>query len=724
MRHLGRPWGGWVLISSPLLLSLMAGCDSQSPAFVEHSSGIAKEDIDLEGSYSGDANAAEPSNDPTSEVGTVYDPARDDETPADKGETGGGPSMAIAKWTFNASRIEQGSLHLDAGFGQIEQPLQMSSNQVAHQLSFTQTNRPVATETFAQGSEQEDRSETFQQGAAAAGLLDILLVVDNSGSMAEEQVNLSSKLQPLLSYVQNSDWKIGVVTTDPRDGCLRGLISKGDSQANQAFASAVNAGTQGSGNERGILQAVNGLKGQCNANGSWLRTNSTLAVLVVTDEDNCSNGTGCGNEAWSRSDYLLDYMASIRQVGVNARVYGLGWHPSKPQSACRTAYYKAHTYSDAVSRSGGTWGSICDSDYSGTLSAISLDLSTILKTQFALQQTPYSGSLKVYVNNQLKTSGYQLRGNVVEFAEAPAAGAQIRASYKITTVEPKREFVLSSPADGRTLQVYLDGVATQAFSYRSAANSIEFTNAPVVNEIKAVYRKDVGLETAFALSGQVLAPSLQVKVAGNSLPSTAYRYDAGSARLILNQAPMDGLNIEVRYLEEVAPQLRYAVNVPASLRSRITIVDAETQRAMNFQIDGRDVVFPLHEYRSDRHFLVSYPVGEDSWLVDLGYPVLIESVKVVGSRSGSCRAVQVRGTEVDLSGCTFAQDEGIAIAFDYAGDHTTSFDLGSLDLDLEQYVWKVLINGQESKGFSIVDQMIAFEELPYYAQVEVLLYKK
>ncbi len=716
MRHLGRPFAGWLLVSGPLILGLLSGCDSQSPSFVEKVTPLGSEDA------LGDTYSGEGANDP--DAGITYDPARDDETAADKGEESQGPGIALAQWTFKSSSIEQGTLSLDKGAGQFEQRLQMANNRVPTQLDFQQTNRPVATETFAQGSVQANKSESFLQTASASGLLDILVVVDNSGSMKEEQVNLSSKMMPLLSYVQNSDWKIGVVTTDPNDGCLRGLIKKNDQNASQMFSAAVNAGIQGSGNERGIYQAVNGLKGECNTQGSWLRSNSTLAVLIVSDEDNCSNGEGCGNEPWARANYLLDYMASIRQVGVNARVYGLAWHPTKAQSACKTAYYKANIYADAVARSGGTWGSVCDADYTGTLQAISLDLSTILKTQFTVQAAPNAGTLKVYVDNQLQTSGYQLRGNVVEFSKAPQAGATIRFDYAVTTVEPKKEFVLSQAADPKTLTVYLDGVATQSFTYDAAQHSVKFTAAPAVNEIKTVFRKALPLESDFQLAGTVVPSSLKVTVNGQTLSSGGYSYNAVTGKLHLAQAPLDGLKIEVAYTVETAPKLRYAVNAAASQMARIHVVDAATQRAMTFAVDDREIVFPANEYRADRSFVVVFPLTEGAMKIDLGYPVLAASVRVEGTRSGSCPAITVTGSEVDLSDCSFVDDEGINIAFDYAGEHRTSFELGALDIDLSQYVWKVLVNGQEVKGFSVVDEKIELPDLPLFAQIEVSLYKK
>ncbi|MBC7660110.1 MAG: hypothetical protein H7249_10405 [Chitinophagaceae bacterium] len=191
----------------------------------------------------------------------------DDHTPEDKGETSQ-DAATLMKWTFDASVFHEGSLVYTGADKITTQTLVTDDDQVLVEQTFNQLNRPVYTEVFPQSSQLQDLSESFQQNSTASGILDLLLVIDNSGSMTEEQQNLSSKLSPLLYYLKDSDWRIGVVTTDPKDGCLRGLISKGDANSSELFTNAVNAGIKGSGNERGILQAVAGLKGECNPSGS------------------------------------------------------------------------------------------------------------------------------------------------------------------------------------------------------------------------------------------------------------------------------------------------------------------------------------------------------------------------------------------------------------------------------------------------------------------------
>ncbi|WP_141733737.1 hypothetical protein [Oligoflexus tunisiensis] len=649
----------------------------------------------------------------------------DDHTAADRGEEGPGlPAVAAASWSFQATTVAPGSLALDVTNGQIRQRFQMENNVVATRLDFNQVNRPVVTEAFRQGSEQEFKTESFAQSASASGLLDVLVVIDTSGSMKEEQSNLSTKLMPLLSYVKDADWKIGVVTTDPNAGCLRGLIRKGDRNAEQLFANAVNAGIQGSGNERGILQAVNGLKGECNQNGSWLRTNSTVAVLIVSDEDNCSAGQDCGNVPWARADYLVNYMNSIRKVGVNARTYGLVWHPTVTQSACNTAFHKASIYADAIFRTGGSWGSICESDYSNTLQAISYDLSVILKTQFALQYEPYASSLKVYVNNQLQKSGYRLTGNVLEFTSAPAEGSSIRVEYEFTNEPPKNEFFLANQVDGSTLQVYLDGAPTSAFTYDAGARSIRFNDAPMVYEIKAVYRKEGELKSDFQIGNNANPSSVRVSVDGKA--TTGFSYSSSTGLVRMTKAPADSAAVSISFDQTLTPKLSYPIYAATDVRNEVRVYDAKTTRAIPVRIENDQVVFQSRDYRALREILVVYPAaGSDALKVDLGRAVLEDSIVVKGEKSGACAPAlfTVNGSEVDLKSCKFQANEGILIDFSYAAAHNHIFDLGSLDMDLSQYSWKVAVNGVETKDYSITDNQLIFPDLPMHSKVDVSLFK-
>ena len=158
--------------------------------------------------------------------------------------------------------------------------------------------------------------------------IDILLVLDNSSSMDEAHQVLSSRLAPLISAVAGYDWQIGIITTDVND-CYRSIVKKGVNE--QDFTKEIgrlisinlsiapynhllddptisweqkkdiisDAYERDERNrERAIASATKALNmelqrmhvdGEPSCDGGkvtdWPRVDTTLAVLIVTDED-------------------------------------------------------------------------------------------------------------------------------------------------------------------------------------------------------------------------------------------------------------------------------------------------------------------------------------------------------------------------------------------------------------------------------------------------------
>lgn len=73
-------------------------------------------------------------------------------------------------------------------------------------------------------------TDTFQQDRANE--VDLLIVIDNSCSMVEEQDNLARNFDALLSrFVEaDVDWRVGVTTTDIEDDRYRGRLQGGDDE--------------------------------------------------------------------------------------------------------------------------------------------------------------------------------------------------------------------------------------------------------------------------------------------------------------------------------------------------------------------------------------------------------------------------------------------------------------------------------------------------------------
>lgn len=141
---------------------------------------------------------------------------------------------------------------------------------------------------------------------SSAKSVDILFVIDNSGSMAEEQEKLQRNFEAFINELVNqdiNDYQIGVVTTDMSDPSQQGRLQGSPKIINgrtmskdnvvQAFKRNVVVGTTGTSYEKALDAMRMALSPQMldkgKPNEGFLRPGSVLAVIFVGDEDDCSN---------------------------------------------------------------------------------------------------------------------------------------------------------------------------------------------------------------------------------------------------------------------------------------------------------------------------------------------------------------------------------------------------------------------------------------------------
>jgi hypothetical protein len=158
--------------------------------------------------------------------------------------------------------------------------------------------------------------EAQQQVAPVRPPADILFVIDNSGSMKEEQASLIANFPRFIDVLEGiegglPDLNIGVVTTDlgsdnevcgdgeggrlrSSPGTCSGPLGKSyinTVEANyagtleEAFSCVADVGTGGCGFEQPLEASRLALSG---INPGFLRDGAILAVVFITDEDDCS----------------------------------------------------------------------------------------------------------------------------------------------------------------------------------------------------------------------------------------------------------------------------------------------------------------------------------------------------------------------------------------------------------------------------------------------------
>jgi len=201
--------------------------------------------------------------------------------------------------------------------------------------------------------------------------IDILFVVDNSGSMAEEQASLQQNFNRFVNVLSNIEGgrpnlHMGVISTDVGAGAFQisGCSGSGDNgglqnaprnagcspPAGQFISDIANAdgtrqqnytgdlvdtfgciarlGIDGCGFEQPLESARRALNGINAQNAGFLRPNAFLAVIFITDEDDCSTeNTQMFDTTQNSIDEPLGPLSSFRCFD-----FGVTYNPDNPRA--------------------------------------------------------------------------------------------------------------------------------------------------------------------------------------------------------------------------------------------------------------------------------------------------------------------------------------------------------------------------------------------------------
>jgi hypothetical protein len=275
-------------------------------------------------------------------------------------------------------------------------------------------------------------SEVVEDWTQGQGDLDILFVVDNSCSMADEQQALAANFSSFSAHLllTRADFHLGVTTTDVfvDSGAMRGqpaFLTPQTPQLSQAFGARALAGVMGSGFEQpfeGLLRAVTSPMAQ-GTNAGFLRPGAPLAAIIVTD-------------AVEQSPQLVDaYLAGLRAVKANradlVSISVVG--PFTPASAtCQLDTVPDQgRYQQAITATGGVKADICTTNWARDLDVIGNSLAG-LTARFPLKSTPDLARPFTVTVDGVATTGwsYDARSRALVFTTPPPAGAHIIATYR------------------------------------------------------------------------------------------------------------------------------------------------------------------------------------------------------------------------------------------------------------------------------------------------------
>ncbi|MCR9142788.1 MAG: VWA domain-containing protein [bacterium] len=332
------------------------------------------------------------------------------------------------------------------------------------------------------GLTPENRDTSFV--ASAQGGADFLFVVDNSGSMRDEQASVRANALAFFDRLEaiGVDFKIGVITTD--SSVLRGT---GFTSDRTQFEQDIEAGLRGSGTEAGIWQAEQALLADSQygpGNGSvpaagYPRPGAALAVIMVSDEGDQYYKHHSGRFNARNPDNLTFNTTDNVFLNNGYTVYGIiGLDETGAAGTCTGTVGKARAsnnaytpddgrfngnvgykgYRDLARDTGGAVSSICSNNYGAFLTQLA-DRTAAAASPYTFDSMPISSSLNVYVNGvriertaapAAGVTGYlfDASSNRLNFTGTqPPAGAQIFVSY-LSFPEPSGLAALISQAGG------------------------------------------------------------------------------------------------------------------------------------------------------------------------------------------------------------------------------------------------------------------------------------
>lgn len=318
-------------------------------------------------------------------------------------------------------------------------------------------------------------SATFSQTSAEVnGKIDILWVVDNSGSMATSQQAIADNFRRFIEKFEENgfDFQIAVITSDAykddfnpslgmavyRSGnyvdgngatvTAPKILTPTTPDLEKAFIANILRGINGSGDERTFQSLRASMNNAANQAMGFPRQDAYLSVIMLSDEDDFSwDGSGSKDNQYNdpalhTAQSYVDFMDGITGSTSTNRKYNIN-SIAILDSACQTALGNngrkiAVRQNSLATLTNGILGSLC-ADFGTTLATISNKIIE-LSTQFYLDRVPRAGTLKVFVDGvqipEDSTNGfsYNATNNSITFhgTAVPAAGAAISVAYDPT----------------------------------------------------------------------------------------------------------------------------------------------------------------------------------------------------------------------------------------------------------------------------------------------------
>jgi len=259
--------------------------------------------------------------------------------------------------------------------------------------------------------------------------VDILFVIDNSGSMGGNQTNLKNNFDTFMNAFTAAgvSYQIALITTD--DGDFVGdMITNSTADPVVEFNDQIDSiGTRGSAQETGLWFAYESTTSGDASSGSttgFFRESARLVVVYVSDEKDWST--------YRSTMTPSDYSASLSSLKSSSSLVVAHAIAGDYPSGCSTngGATFGDGYYDVVNDLGGTFMSICASDWSTTMDTLARE--SLAQLAFALSDMPIEDTIEVQIDGVVSSDwSYDIVTNTIIFTVSPADGSNIEITYAI-----------------------------------------------------------------------------------------------------------------------------------------------------------------------------------------------------------------------------------------------------------------------------------------------------
>lgn len=289
------------------------------------------------------------------------------------------------------------------------------------------------------------------QGSVANNKVDVLWVVDNSGSMLTKQQNLATSFDSFTQIFLDKgfDFRMAIVTTDTRAGPagqageFQGaptVITNATPNFSNTFKTNVVVGSFGDPAAKALdaiqLALSPGLLATTNT--GFLRDGAHLAVVILSDADD-NDSTASVAETTAFLDTLKPKVFDVinRTYKPNYTVSAVVVDTSNPlNAACPLPFEDGVKFKNLAAATEGSITSICEADFSAGLVNISKRIAEAI-TQIPLSRTPVPGTIRVTFNGVAQTEDatngwtYESAGNKIVFhgTGIPVDNVSINVDY-------------------------------------------------------------------------------------------------------------------------------------------------------------------------------------------------------------------------------------------------------------------------------------------------------